>query len=239
MSRVRIGIGYMPTLAKSAPKRFDSPGASRRMKACLTGSEQSARPTTSHSARFSGGRLRMYSGNRSIFTRVWVPSVRSWPLLRPCIGAVVGRLRHQREDLRVDVVREHAVEFEMEERLVDRARGVDRLHHEIRQALDGLTAVAAGEGRGLVHRGNSTSAPEIRRQFAANCRAMQAGVRACATCLIYGRYSRNATVKAPRLTAPNPSSRLALSPPLARLILPGRPSICSSIRLIFHAPRSL
>src|SRR5664280_3123147 len=31
---------------------------------------------------FFRGRLRMYSGNRSSFTRVWVPSVRSWPLLR-------------------------------------------------------------------------------------------------------------------------------------------------------------
>ena len=68
---------------------------------------------------------------------------------------VVGRLRHQRENLRVDIVREHAVELEVEERLLDRARGLDRLHHESRQAPDGLAAVAAGEGRGLIHRSSS------------------------------------------------------------------------------------
>src|SRR5213078_4447499 len=50
------------------------------------GAEHNVWPTTSHRARFFVGRLRMYSGNRSILTRVWVPSARSWPLLRPCIG---------------------------------------------------------------------------------------------------------------------------------------------------------
>ena len=146
-------MGYMPTLAKSAPNRFDSPGASRRMNACLTGSEHSARPITSHSARFSGGRLRMYSGNRSIFTRVG--RRRILDLAAAMHRTVGGRLRHQRENLRVDVVREHAVEFEMEERLLDRARRVDRLRDEIGQTRSGAAAVVQSERRGLVHRGYS------------------------------------------------------------------------------------
>src|ERR1035438_10430149 len=43
----------------------------------------------------------------------------------------------------------------MEEWFLDRARGVDRLRHKSSQALDGLAAVAAGEGRGLIHGGSS------------------------------------------------------------------------------------
>ena len=95
------------------------------MNACLTGCEQSARPTTSQSARFSAGRLRMYSGNKSIFTRVWVPSVEIVPLASPMHRPVVGRFRHQRQDLRINIVRKHAIEFEVEERLFNLARGAN------------------------------------------------------------------------------------------------------------------
>ena len=53
------------------------------MKASLTSFEQSARPTSSQISRFDAGSLRMYSGNRSIFTRVAVPSSRMLTLSRP------------------------------------------------------------------------------------------------------------------------------------------------------------
>ena len=118
------------------------------MKACFTGSEHSARPTTSQSARFSAGRLRMYSGNRSILTRVCVPSVEIVALAAAVHRPVVARLRHQREHLRVDVVGKHVVEFEMEERLLDRLRAASiDCAINAAQALDRALAVVAGQVR--------------------------------------------------------------------------------------------
>ena len=88
----------MPTLANRA-KALRQARRKRRTNACLTGSEHRARPTTSHSARFSGGRLRMYSGNRSIFTRVWVPSVEIVALAAAMHRPVVGGFRLERQNL--------------------------------------------------------------------------------------------------------------------------------------------
>ena len=67
--------------------------------------------------------------------------------------AVVARVRLQVQNLRVDIVREHAIKFEMEERLFHRARGIDRLRDEFGETRDRAAAVIAGKGCGLIHIG--------------------------------------------------------------------------------------
>ena len=47
----------------------------------------------------------------------------------------------QSQNLRVYVVGKHAIEFEMEEWLFDRARSINRLHDEIGQALGCAAAI--------------------------------------------------------------------------------------------------
>ena len=55
---------------------------------------------------------------------------------------VIVRFRHVGEHLRVNVVREHAVEHEVRERGIGRSRGVDRGDDEIAQALDRKAAIS-------------------------------------------------------------------------------------------------
>src|SRR5215471_9539507 len=129
MSRVSTGIGYIPTAAKSLPKRRSSPGARRRANAACTASEHSVRPTTSQMGSFCGARWRMYSGNRSIFTRVEVPSSRILPLFRPGSG------RYRGDHVGIDVVREHPIELEMKERPFHRAPRLDIGDHRVHQGL--------------------------------------------------------------------------------------------------------
>jgi hypothetical protein len=57
---------------------------------------------------------------------------------------VVDRLGHEVENLRVDLVRKHAVEFKMIKRLLDRARIVDRLRNECGEAVRRAAAVVTG-----------------------------------------------------------------------------------------------
>src|SRR5205823_347058 len=53
MSRVRIGTGYIPTLAKFSPKRRFKPGARCWINAAFTSSERRTRPTTSQTTNFA------------------------------------------------------------------------------------------------------------------------------------------------------------------------------------------
>ena len=64
---------------------------------------------------------------------------------------VIGRIGLQRENLRIDIIGEYLVELEVEERLVDRARGLDRLRDVFSQAVGRPAAIVAGKSRGLVH----------------------------------------------------------------------------------------
>ena len=60
---------------------------------------------------------------------------------------VVAVLRHEREHLRVDIVGEDTVKFEMEERLLDCSRGIDRSGDRIRETCDQALAVVLGKTR--------------------------------------------------------------------------------------------
>src|SRR6476660_1872765 len=136
----------MPVLAWSAPKRRSSAGASRRMKASRTSPEHSARPTTFQSPRFSGGRWRMYSGNRSIFTRVWVPSALAAAVHRP----IVSSLRHVGQHGGIHVVGKYSVEEGLKERCLVARRAFARAHHEPAHPPGRKLAAARRHFNGLV-----------------------------------------------------------------------------------------
>jgi len=69
------------TFVKFAPNRRSRLGASRRTKAVFSSFEQRTRPTTSQTARLSGGKWRMYSGSKSILVRVGLQSGLLLPIL--------------------------------------------------------------------------------------------------------------------------------------------------------------
>jgi hypothetical protein len=66
-------------------------------------------------------------------------------------GTIVRRHRHERQNLRVDVVRENPVEFQVKKRRLDRARFLDRLGDEIGKPLRCLAATKTGKARALIH----------------------------------------------------------------------------------------
>src|SRR5262245_15513518 len=72
---------------------------------------------------------------------------------------VIGGFRHESQDLRVNVVGKYPIEFEMEERFLDCARRLDRLHDSIGQAVSCLTPVIARKLCRLVHHDHSRCVP--------------------------------------------------------------------------------
>src|SRR5438094_5215530 len=68
-------------LAKFSPNRPFSPGANRWTKADCNSFDRNTRPAASQTARFPGGKWRMYSGKRSILARVGFLSGLLLPIL--------------------------------------------------------------------------------------------------------------------------------------------------------------
>ena len=143
--RDRIHAGLGVARAEAALERRREPPHEGIAAPCA---EHSARPTTSHTARFCGGRWRMYSGNRSIFTRVWVPSVEIVAFAAAVHRPVVARFRHIGEHRGVDVVGKHAVEHEVVNGASEAGR-VDRGDDGIAQPLDGEPRLPASIHRSV------------------------------------------------------------------------------------------
>jgi hypothetical protein len=99
------------------------------MNAAFTVSEQMARPTTSQTVRFSGGRCLILPGE--------------WSIIR--------RHRHGRQHRGIDVFGKEMLELKMVERRLELRRAIDGRNDEVAQALDRLMAVRAPEFDALVH----------------------------------------------------------------------------------------
>ena len=104
------------------------------MNACLTGSEHNARPTTSQSAFLRRKVADVFRKQIDLDARMSA-ILEIVALAASVHGPVIGGFRHERQDLRVNVVGKHPIEFEMEKRLLDRACCLDRLHDKIGQAV--------------------------------------------------------------------------------------------------------
>ena len=138
----------MPDCREVGPEAPRQAGASRRMNASFTVCGAQRAPTMSQTARFSAGRCRMYSGNRSILTRVGVPSGSDH---RPCCGRTCGGIdviAAWRRASRVDIIGKDAIEFEMiERRLAGAARRRPRRPRTGCRPLDGAAPLHSAAGR--------------------------------------------------------------------------------------------
>ena len=137
-SRVRIGIGYIPILAKSGPNRRFKPGASRAAKTFCSSFERRMRLTMLPDRSFLRRQMPDVFREKIDLGAGWL-----------AVGCAVSYLgfsgqcpvvilhRHCFQHGLVEIVRKHWTESQMEEWRFVRLCPFDGSHSEIDQSLDG------------------------------------------------------------------------------------------------------